>query len=70
MSVRPVSRADSRVAQAALPLGHADVRWDALPPAVQGDVLARWCEMLRDVMPREVMPRATDGGAAAEETPA
>ena len=63
MSVRPSRCADSRVVQAALPLGHADVRWDAFPPAVQVDVLARWCEMLRDVM-----PRATDGRVVAEET--
>lgn len=63
MSVRPSRRADSRVVQAALPLGHADVRWDVLPPAVQVDVLARWCEMLDDVM-----PRATDGRVVAEET--
>lgn len=52
MSVRPSRRAASRVVQAALPLGHADVRWDALPPAVQAEVLARGCELLRDVMRR------------------
>lgn len=63
MSVRHSSRADSRMVQAALPLGHAEVRWDALPPAVQVEVLARWCEMLRDVM-----PRAADDDVAAKET--
>ena len=55
--------AQTRVVQAALPLGHADVHWDALPRAVQIDVLARWCEMLRAVM----VP-ATDGVIVAEES--
>lgn len=64
MSVRHSSRAESRMVQAALPLGHADVHWDALPSAVQVEVLARWCEMLRDVM-----PRAVDDDVAAGETP-
>ena len=35
-----------RALQPALPLGHADVRWDALPRAVQDEVLAHWCELL------------------------
>ena len=67
MSVPPRIRrsipAQTCVVQAALPLGHADVHWDALPRAVQADVLARWCEMLRDVM-----APATDGQIAAEES--
>jgi len=33
-----------------LALGHAEVRWEALPPRVQVEVLARWCEMLHDAM--------------------
>lgn len=36
--------------QPALPLGHVEVRWDALPRAVQDDVLARWCELLHTVI--------------------
>lgn len=47
---RRAPRSDARVVQPMLPLGHADVRWEALPPRVQGEVLARWCEMLQDVM--------------------
>ena len=50
MSVRRRTSTDSRVVQPALALGHAEVRWDALPPAVQVDVLARWCEMLSDII--------------------
>lgn len=62
MSRRRALSVDARVVQPALPLGHADVRWEALPPSVQVDVLARWCEMLH-----EAMRAATDtAGAAAE----
>lgn len=50
MSHRRSIRADSRAVQPALSLGHADVCWEALPHDVQIDVLARWCELLRDVM--------------------
>lgn len=53
----------ARAIQPALPLGHADVDWDALPRAVQVDVLARWCEMLRDVM----TPK-TDVGMVRDES--
>lgn len=35
--------------QPVLALGHAEVRWDALPRAVQDEVLARWCELLQAV---------------------
>ena len=67
MSVHPRVRrsipVQTCVVQAALPLGHADVHWDALPRAVQVDVLARWCEMLRDVM-----APATDGEIVADES--
>lgn len=48
--------------QPALPLGHADVRWDALPRAVQDEVLARWCEMLGAVI-------AIDTAAGASAVP-
>ena len=50
--VRRFAGTDASVVPPALPLGHADVQWDALPHAVQADVLARWCEMLGDVMTR------------------
>ena len=50
MSVRRRPSANSHVVQSALALGHAEVRWDALPAAVQGEVLARWSELLRDVI--------------------
>lgn len=49
MSVRPRLTSSLHVVQPALALGHAEVRWDALPAAVQVEVLARWCEMLREV---------------------
>ncbi len=62
MSRRPVLRVDARVVQPALPLGHADVRWEALPPGVRVDVLARWCEMLHEAMraATETAPAATE----------
>jgi len=44
--------------QPALPLGHADVLWDALPRTVQDDVLARWCELLSAVITTDA-PAAT-----------
>ena len=50
MSRRRALSVDARVIQPMLPLGHADVCWSALPPRVQVEVLARWCEMLHDVM--------------------
>lgn len=43
--------------QPALPLGHTDVRWDALPVAVREEVLARWCDLPSEVTaPRRVVP--------------
>jgi hypothetical protein len=61
----------TRAVQPALPLGHAEVQWDALPRAVQDDVLARWCELLRAVisadLPASTMPDGT--GAAQEARP-
>ena len=66
MSMHPRVRrsipAQTCAVQAALPLGHADVHWDALPRAVQVDVLARWCEMLRNVM-----TPGTDAAIVADE---
>ena len=58
-----------RAPQPALPLGHAEVRWETLPPAVQDEVLARWCELLDAVITGSA-PAATteDGDAASEET--
>ncbi len=50
MSPRHALRVDARVLQPMLPLGHADACWEALPPRVQVEVLARWCEMLQDAM--------------------
>ncbi len=59
---RRAPRSDARVVQPMLPLGHADVCWEALPPRVQVEVLARWCEMLQDVMrPAGEMARADEG---------
>ena len=49
MSRRRV-RGTACVVQPMLALGHAEVRWEALPVSVQGEVLARWCEMLHDAM--------------------
>lgn len=46
----PRAIAAPRAVQPALPLGHAEVRWDELPHAVQADVLARWCELLNTVI--------------------
>ena len=43
-------RVPTCVVQPMLALGHAEVRWEALPPRVQVEVLARWCEMLHDAM--------------------
>ena len=63
MSRRQSSRVASRVVQPALSLGHADVTWEALPPSVQSDVLARWCELLC-----AVMPPAMDAVLVAGET--
>lgn len=54
MNVRRRTSAESHAVQPALALGHAEVRWDALPPAVQVDVLARWCEMLSAVIASDV----------------
>lgn len=43
--------------QPALPLGYAEVRWDALPVAVREEVLARWCDLLSEVTAtRSVVP--------------
>ncbi len=50
MSVCRHRAASSPAIQPALPLGHADVQWDALPRAVQDEVLARWCELLSTVI--------------------
>ena len=50
-----------RALQPALPLGHADVHWDALPRPVQDEVLARWCELLSAVTAVD----APDGAPAA-----
>ncbi len=63
MSRRRALSVDARVVQPTLPLGHADVRWEALPPSAQGEVLARWCEMLHDAM------RTAAETAAADEVP-
>lgn len=60
MSRRRSISVHARVVQPMLPLGHADVRWEALPPSVQVDVLARWCEMLHDVMQPVVETVADD----------
>ena len=51
MSRRRSRSVDARAMQPALSLGHAEVSWQALPSSVQRDVLARWCELLRDVLP-------------------
>ena len=64
MSVRRRPSAKSHVVQPALALGHAEVRWDALPAAVQGEVLARWSELLRDV----ISPRAGTSATADADT--
>jgi len=53
----------ARVVQPMLPFGHADVRWEALPPSVQVEVLARWCELLHDAM------RTAGETAADDEVP-
>lgn len=45
----PRATAAPRAVQPALPLGHAEVRWEELPHTVQADVLARWCELLHTV---------------------
>ncbi len=50
MSRRRALSVAAHVVQPALPLGHADVRWEALPPRVQGEVLAHWCAMLHEAM--------------------
>ena len=50
MSRRHAPSIAAHVLQPALPLGHADVRWEALPPRVQAEVLAHWCAMLHDAM--------------------
>ena len=50
MSRRHAPSIAAHVLQPALPLGHADVRWEALPPTVQGEVLAHWCAMLHEAM--------------------
>lgn len=57
-----------RAVQPALPLGHAEVHWEALPPAVQGEVLARWCELLDAVITGSITSRKRDGDATGEET--
>jgi hypothetical protein len=40
------ARAIRGMVQPALPLGYAEVHWEALPAPVREDVLARWCELL------------------------
>lgn len=62
MSRRRALSVAAHLVQPALPLGHADVRWEALPPNVQGEVLAHWCTMLH-----EAMRASTDTGATAAE---
>lgn len=57
-----------RAVQPALPLGHAEVHWDALPPAVQDEVLARWCELLDAFITGPITSMKRDGDAACEET--
>ena len=58
-----------RAVQPALPLGHAEVHWDALPRAVQDEVLARWCELLDVVLTSPAAAAMTlEGEAAHEET--
>jgi hypothetical protein len=64
MSIRRRPSANSHVVQPALALGHAEVHWDALPAAVQDEVLARWCELLHDV----ISPRAGTGATADTDT--
>ena len=63
MTRRRSLRVDTRVLQPTLPLGHADVCWDALPPRVQVEVLARWCEMLHDAL-RVAMDPGADAAAS------
>ncbi len=63
MPIRRALSIDARVVQPMLPLGHADVCWEALPPRVQVEVLARWCEMLQDAM------RTVEETAADDEVP-
>jgi hypothetical protein len=64
MIVRRRAGAVGRAVQSALPLGHAEVRWDALPRAVQDEVLTRWCELLSAV----VTDQTHDDDVAARET--
>lgn len=63
MSRRRALSVHARVVQPMLPFGHADVRWEALPPSVQVEVLARWCELLHDAI------RTTAETAPAAEVP-
>lgn len=57
-----------RAAQPALPLGHAEVHWNALPPAVQDELLARWCELLDAVITGSITSMKGDGDATGEGT--
>lgn len=57
-----------RAVQPALSLGHAEVRWDALPPAVQDEVLARWCELLDAVITGPITSMKRDHDVTGEET--
>jgi hypothetical protein len=43
---RRTGRLTRGVVQPALPLGYAEVHWDALPVSVREEVLTRWCELL------------------------
>lgn len=61
-----------RALQPALPLGLAEVRWDALPRAVQEEVLARWCELLSAVIavdPSDGTPVAVPNAETREHRP-
>jgi len=55
----PRSARGSEPPQPALPLGHSQMHWDTLPPAVRERVLALWLQLLTEHLAQDAQRRST-----------